>query len=148
MKLNLGCGKRIVPGYINIDDDDHPGVDLIINIYNGLPFEDNSVDKILASDFLEHIPQPKVIFVIDEIWRVLKPDGIFESSTPSTEGCGAFQNPLHVSFWNINSWYYWTIDEHREEIGAKAKFKGIVNNVRTSHNIIHVKAMLRAVKGV
>ncbi|MDP1796315.1 MAG: hypothetical protein Q8K78_02485, partial [Planctomycetaceae bacterium] len=40
--------------------------------------------------------------------------GLSLSQTPSTDGRGAFQDPTHVSFWNSNSfWYYTRADQNR-----------------------------------
>lgn len=146
IKLNLGCGTKPMAGYINIDMRDLPGVDLIHDVSTGLEFQDNSVDEIRAYDFLEHVSHYRVRFLIEEIWRVLKPGGIFESSTPSTDGRGAFQNPTHISFWNYNSWLYWMQDELREEIGTNAKFEGIINDQQTGFKVVHTYARLKAVK--
>ena len=42
-----------------------------------LPYADDSIAKIQAQDVLEHLPFEKVPFVLDEIYRVLKPGGRF-----------------------------------------------------------------------
>ena len=47
-----------------------------------LPFADDSIAKIQAQDVLEHLPLDKVPFVLDEIYRVLRPGGIFRLSVP------------------------------------------------------------------
>lgn len=46
-----------------------------------LPFPDNSFDKVICSEVLEHIHDYRA--VIKEIRRVLKPGGIFGASVPS-----------------------------------------------------------------
>jgi len=45
-----------------------------------LPFKDNSFDYVICSEVLEHITDYEK--VIDEINRVLKPEGIFAASVP------------------------------------------------------------------
>jgi ubiquinone/menaquinone biosynthesis C-methylase UbiE len=45
-----------------------------------LPFADNSFDKIICSEVLEHIPD--YVGVLREIKRVLKPNGTFAISVP------------------------------------------------------------------
>ena len=65
-----------------------------------------------AHDALEHLRDP--IHTMREIHRCLAPQGWLLSQTPSTDGCGAFQDPTHVSFWNSNSfWYYTRADQNR-----------------------------------
>jgi len=145
IRLNLGCGFNKIPGLTNIDCDRRVNPDLLCDIENGLPFEDSTVDEIFAKDFLEHIHPDKVIFVIEEIYRVLKPKGKFESITPSTDGRGAFQDPTHRSFWNINSWLYYTDDAHRSFYNINAKFEVLmlvdfVGNERLK--VIYTQAVL------
>jgi SAM-dependent methyltransferase len=45
-----------------------------------LPFADNSFDRVLCSEVLEHVPDPDA--VLAEIARILKPGGIFAASVP------------------------------------------------------------------
>jgi len=148
-KLNLGCGLRHQKDFINIDNRPEVKPDLLCDVLMGLPFDDNSVEYVLANDFLEHIPiGQSVVRVIEEIYRVLINGGTFESVTPSTDGRGAFQDPTHLSFWNRNSWLYYMDDEYRDLYGIKAKFTGQVKDYVTNDalHIIHTHAMLQAVK--
>lgn len=45
---------------------------------------------------------------MNEAWRVLGHKGLLEVWVPSTDGRGAFQDPTHVSFWNQNSFAYYS----------------------------------------
>ena len=47
-----------------------------------LPFADNSIRKIQSQDVFEHIPFGRVGAVLDEVYRVLAPGGIFRLSVP------------------------------------------------------------------
>jgi glycosyltransferase involved in cell wall biosynthesis len=148
-KINLGCGYNHIEGYINIDNREETKPDMVADILEGLPFDDNSVDEVRAHDFLEHIPIGTAISVITEIWRVLKPGGIFDSLTPSTDGRGAFQDPNHVSFWNRNSWLYYSEPVYRALYGIEANFAitdidDIITDKRM--NIIHTHVIGKAVK--
>lgn len=144
IKLNLGCGLRKMDGYVNIDNRESMNPDLCVDVTNGLPFESCTVDEVRAFDFLEHIQIGKVVPLIEEIYRVLKPGGKFVSLTPSTDGRGAFQDPTHVSFWNKNSWYYYSADDCRKLYGITAKFKGTVQDLKSvdDESIIHTYADL------
>ena len=142
IRLNLGCGYRKKSGFINIDNRAVVEPDLCCDVTGGLPFDDNSVDEVVAQDFLEHIPIGKVVPLIEEIYRVLKPNGKFISLTPSTDGRGAFQDPTHCSFWNANSWLYYMDDAYRDLYGTKAKFSGLIHDVQSGNNVIHTYANL------
>ena len=61
MKLHLGCGKRRFDGYINCDLHNS---DMDMDIRR-LPFDDESVDEIIAIHVCEH-------FYVREILGVLK----------------------------------------------------------------------------
>lgn len=81
---------------------------------------------IRAKDFLEHIPQRHVIDTMNSIHEALVPGGWLLSMTPSTDGRGAFQDPTHVSFWNENSWLYYTQEAQAKYVPAiTAKFQSV-----------------------
>lgn len=71
-----------------------------------IPFEDNYFNSISAFDFIEHVPRIlytdgktvlPFINLMNEIWRTLKPNGIFYAVTPAFPNPEAFQDPTHVN---------------------------------------------------
>lgn len=147
--LDLGCGRRKREGCIGFDCQALEGVDVVGDANEKLPFPDNYADHIYAYDFLEHINNDKRIHIMTEIWRVLKPNGILESFTPSTDGRGAYQDPTHFSFWNENSFHYYTIDIYRELYNIVPKFEVIqlyTTPCQPPQYICHVVAVLKALK--
>ncbi len=110
--LDLGCGggkmKSEDPNIIVFGLDQHrfDGVDVICDLNEGIPYEAESADVILARHFLEHLSDP--IKIMNEIWRVLRMGGEAHVIVPSTDGPGAFQDPTHKSFWNENSFLYYS----------------------------------------
>ena len=71
-----------------------------------LPFDDNAFDYVTAYDVLEHIQRvssdgDKTIFpfilLMNEVFRILKPGGVFFSLTPCYPYNEAFQDPTHVN---------------------------------------------------
>ncbi len=85
------------------------------------PFEDGQVGLFIARDLLCKLPEP--VHVMEEAYRCLAPNGWFLTDTPSTDGRGAFQDPRHVSFWNSNSFWYYTREPHVNFVGTKARFQ-------------------------
>lgn len=118
LRINLGCSDQILPEYLNVDL--VPPADKIVDLCNFWPWRESSVDHIRAWDIIEHLPDP--VHTMNEAWRVLKPGGTFEIVVPTTDGRGAFQDPGHVSFWNRNSFFYYTDrDPHRVRFGGANK---------------------------
>jgi len=74
LKLNLGCGRRILQGYVNIDSNPFEDKVTVMDVRN-LMYADDSVDEILAEFILEHIPYYQIQETILEWWRVLRPGG-------------------------------------------------------------------------
>ncbi len=72
IKLNLGSGHVHLSnneGWINIVGNAETGCDIVAFI-PPIPMDDESVDQILASHFIEHVED--TIFLFNECWRVLK----------------------------------------------------------------------------
>ena len=102
--MNLGCGTRIAPGWINFDNSPNLKLSKIPlarwtlsklgflskSHYNvswpkeiqyreltkPLPFKDSSVDFVYTSHFLEHLSLSNAVILLTEVHRVLKPTGI------------------------------------------------------------------------
>jgi SAM-dependent methyltransferase len=72
--------------YVGCDMQEGPGVDRVLNLHNiDLPSE--SVGSVLCFDTLEHVEYPRK--ALDEIHRILKPDGIAVISS-------VMNFPIHV----------------------------------------------------
>src|SRR5262245_35251827 len=54
LRIHLGCGARIVSGWINVDGTSGEGVDLQWDLRYGLPFSDGSAQMIYSEHVLEH----------------------------------------------------------------------------------------------
>lgn len=108
MKLNLGCGTDKRQGYVNIDIRREVNPDLIWDLERlPYPFEDNSVEEILAKDVLEHISFRRVEAVLREWHRILKPNGQIYIQAPDLMAI-AYKVILNnqASYWDISYWVY------------------------------------------
>ena len=84
VKLHLGCGPNIKPGYTNVDAwVDHPEV-VKADILD-LPWDADSVDEILSEHVFEHIEFEQEERLWRGCFRVLKPGGRLVYSTCSIE---------------------------------------------------------------
>jgi predicted SAM-dependent methyltransferase/glycosyltransferase involved in cell wall biosynthesis len=81
--LNLGCGKALIPGFVNIDAED--GAPVQHDVRMGLPFADRSVDAIYSEHFIEHLTQAEGIALLRECRRVLRSGGVVRLATPDLD---------------------------------------------------------------
>jgi hypothetical protein len=156
IKLNLGCSDDLRPGYVNVDRvaptdylrsrsladfvfharlgvvafrDDHV---YMANLAKPWPFRDGEVDEIYAKDVFEHVSSAEYpgnrgkIWVMNESYRVLKPDGLLEMLVPCVHladgrvNPGAFADPTHASFWTHDDRYYFT-EEWNNPLGERGR---------------------------
>lgn len=142
-KIDLCGGFNKPHGFLSIDKFNG---DIIHDLETGIPLQDNSIGVIRANDALEHIKNSQ--FLMAEIHRVLAPGGILLSQTPSTDGRGAWQDPTHVSFWNQNSFWYYTRKEQAQYIRNDKMFREckltteFLNDYGRDNNIPYVIAHL------
>lgn len=83
MKLNLGCGSKILDGFVNVDmADNHSKIqpDVVCDITGPIPFDE--VEEIHAYHVLEHIAPFKVADVLTEWKRALKSGGLLVIEVP------------------------------------------------------------------
>lgn len=69
---------------------------------NNLPFEESTLDVIIANMVLEHIPPREIIIFLSEVKRVLKPNNIFLASTPNRKiRLLPFQKPFNPNHYKV-----------------------------------------------
>jgi hypothetical protein len=85
LKLNLGCGEKPLPGWINVDA--HPAP-LSIDLRWGLPFADGAAGHVFLSHVLEHLYYPdEALALLREVRRVLGSGGCLRVVVPDIEQC-------------------------------------------------------------
>lgn len=77
-----------------------PKVQYIVADAMQLPFEDESVDYLVAGELIEHLRDPKAF--VQEALRVLKKDGMLAISTPFEEKGRDVGGKLHLWSWSTN----------------------------------------------
>jgi SAM-dependent methyltransferase len=100
--LNLGCGDRTDPAWVNIDQSARgrlraiPGIRRLVggpnppgyvnwDLRRGIPCADGAAAVAYASHMLEHLQQPEADAFLREAYRVLQPGGIARIVVPDLE---------------------------------------------------------------
>jgi len=86
----------------------------VCDLQKGIPLRANTVIAVWGSHFIEHIPD--TVAMMEEIYRVCKPDAIVEFKLPYFLSTSAFKDPTHVKFLNERTWEYF--DKRYVEKGA------------------------------
>ena len=112
MNLNMGSGNIRIDGFINVDI--NPRFADIVHDLRILPypFEDNSVDKIVAAHVVEHLYVDENILFMNECWRILKPGGVIEVIFPMWNSESAWVDPTHVRAIHPDQYKYFTPEEY------------------------------------
>ncbi len=102
--LDIGCGRKKLPGAIGLDRVALPGVDVVGDLNHRLPFADNEFEAVHANQVLEHVDN--IVELIYEVHRILKPGGIFIIHAPYFRSSWAHIDPTHIRSFTVNSMDY------------------------------------------
>ena len=86
LHLHLGCGTKLLPGFVNIDGNLFRKPDAWLDLRNGLPFSDDSVASAYASHVFEHFYPDELARILGECHRVLQPGGGLRVVVPDMGG--------------------------------------------------------------
>lgn len=156
--VDIGGGLNPYPGYTTVDI--RETADHVADLNNGIPLPDNSVGVLNASHIIEHLHDKTKTMA--EIHRVLAPGGWAFIEVPSTDGRGAFQDPTHVSYWNENSFMYYTqkymadfidndsirFQEYRRETYYPNEWMKSINVLVTTAWLVAVKDGMERLPGI
>jgi SAM-dependent methyltransferase len=118
IKGNFGCGRYILEGYINTDNNPNSSADLFHDLTSfPYPFDSNYFDEIVFHHVLEHLPD--VFKVLDEVYRISKNNSIIKIYVPHFS-CNWF-HPGHKTAFSSNLFNFFDHskdDTHREVYGC------------------------------
>lgn len=108
--LDLGCGSRKCdPEAVGIDALALPGVDIVGDVTHVLRgVEDQSVRRIHASHFMEHVPD--VGGLMSEVARVLEVGGELEVVVPHFSNAYFYSDPTHETAFGLYSMAYFVAE--------------------------------------
>ncbi|OJT96707.1 MAG: hypothetical protein BGN82_00860 [Alphaproteobacteria bacterium 65-7] len=97
LKLNLGCGSQMLPGWCNVDLYGAPDVRWDLEQFPW-PWADGSVDEVLLSHTLEHLGQTPALFigVMKELYRICRHGAAIRIVVPHPRHNFFLLDPTHV----------------------------------------------------
>jgi SAM-dependent methyltransferase len=109
--LNLGSAYRPRAGYVNLDMQALPGVDVVYEVdpwHPKLPFADESFSEIYANNFVEHVANTNAL--IQELWRVSVNGAHNYILTPGYRDVNSWRDPTHFAHWEERILDFYTRD--------------------------------------
>ncbi len=103
--LHIGCGNSKLPGAIGVDMLKMPAVDVVhdLDVYPW-PFEDNSIDGLVAHSVMEHVTN--IVSFFDEVSRISKQGARVVIEVPYFRCVDSFTDPTHKHFFTSASLDY------------------------------------------
>ncbi len=108
IKLNVGCGHAKAAGWIGIDIRPLDGVDIVWDLTHfPWPLANECCSVIHMGQVWEIIPPRFRMRLMDEMWRIAKPNCELAITAPHSTTLGAAQDPTHYGCPNeITFWYF------------------------------------------
>lgn len=136
IKLDLGCGNNRQPNFVTMDIRKLPNVDIVHDVTKfPYPIPANSCLMVLMSHLWEHIEPKYRVDVMNELWRIMKPDGQLLLSAPYATSFGAYQDPSHYPCPNEATFTYFDPNYGLYGIYKPKPWKIIRNDYQINGNI-------------
>ena len=121
LKINLGCGRHYLPGYLNCDVATGVRADRHFDLNQfPYPLESDLADEVLLDNVLEHLDD--IPRVLTELYRILKPGGVLRVIVPYAKADWAYQDPTHRHYFTERSMDYF-VAEGRYDFYAPVRFE-------------------------
>ena len=134
MKLNLGCGNKLLKGYINLDKFNYYKCDVTHDLEKfPYPFKNDSINEILLSHVLEHIGQQPDTFIniIKELYRICANNALIIINVPHPRHEDFLSDPTHVRPITVLglSLFDQKLNRDWQKIGAANSPLGLIHDV-------------------
>jgi hypothetical protein len=94
IRLDLGCGKNPKEGFVGVDVRDF-GQAIVCDLRDTWKWEDDSVDEVHCSHFIEHLTGPERVHFYNELYRVMKVGAKAQIIAPYYASERAYGDPTH-----------------------------------------------------
>lgn len=107
-RLQIGCGARGRPEWVDLDRVPLPGVDVVADLDRPLPFANGVFDEVLAEHVLEHVAD--LVALLGELARICRPGARLAVVVPHFSSVGAHTDPTHRRFFGYHSFDVFTAE--------------------------------------
>jgi len=115
--LVVGCGIKKEEGAWNVDILKESAADEVLDITNGLSYEDNSFDTVIADYVLCQIcDRDKFKFVMNELHRVISGGGTLKLKVPNAEFSTSFRDPMDCRYFIPETFDHFNVDHYRYKV--------------------------------
>jgi SAM-dependent methyltransferase len=98
--LNIGCGRRYHRDWVNLDLDSADPAIIRHDVTRGMPFESSQFEAVYHSHLLEHLKPEQGERLINECFRILKPEGTLRIVVPDLERIARLYLETHERAWS------------------------------------------------
>lgn len=132
-KLNLGSGKDIRRGWVNLDIVKSEGVNVVWNLERfPYPFKDSEFDLINCHMILEHLDD--VQSVIKELWRISKKGATIFIEVPHFSSWQAWGDITHKKAFNHSSLF---------PFSNKPQHRGSASLINNQKEVFNIKPKIK-----
>jgi hypothetical protein len=125
LRLNLGCGRNIKTGWVNVDFAERENkLDIVCDLSKEFPFDESSCSYIYSEHFIEHLEWLDGRVLIEKCFKSLQEGGRFRIVFPDFEQIfrayinrdDAFLKNMSRGLDDEDYGYYKRVYDHPEEI--------------------------------
>lgn len=152
MKLNLGCGRDIREGWLNVDREWHEGTDATWDMTDpmipGILWAE-PIHEVLLSHVIEHLADP--LAAMENLWKLVQPGCRLTVLCPHGGSDDAWADPTHVRAMFPTSFaYFGQPAYHQADYGYRGDWK-VVESVlwvadETARSLPNQEAAVHAIR--
>jgi SAM-dependent methyltransferase len=137
--LNVGCGRKKLPGAVNLDITTATDPDVVHDLnVRPWPFPDSRFAEVHANDVIEHLDN--LLGVMDELHRVCRHGARIQITVPHFSSPNAFTDPTHRHYFGWFSFDYFT-GEHEHNYYTRSRFhmakRRMIFHPTLSNKLVH-----------
>src|SRR5271163_3296783 len=133
--LNLGCGKKVIHGAVNVDISPVVVPDVVHDLNRRpWPFHSDTFSEVHAYDVIEHLDD--IVGTMEEIHRVCKERALVKITVPHFSCANSFIDPTHRHNFGSASFDYVT-GEHEFSFYTDKRFGRRASNIMFTNSLMN-----------